>query len=179
MERTRLVFLYGPAAVGKLTVATELAGLTGFRLFHNHLTVDLALSLFEFGSEPFVRLREEIWLASFREAARRGVSLVFTFAPERTVRPRFVPDAEEAVGREGGEVLFVELTCDEAALERRIESPARARFGKLHSLAQYRVLKDSGAFEFGGALRPALSLDTTHAAPGETARRIVTHFSLA
>ena len=179
MKKTRLVFLYGPAAAGKLTVVRELAGLTGFRLFHNHLTVDLALSLFDFGTEPFVHLREEIWLAAFREAARRGVSLIFTFAPERTVRPRFVGDAEEAVGREGGEVLFVELTCDEAELERRIESPARARFGKLRSLAQYRELKNSGAFEFGGALRPALSLDTTHAAPDETARQIATHFSLA
>ncbi len=35
-----LVYLYGPPAVGKLTVATELQRLTGFRLFHNHLTVD-------------------------------------------------------------------------------------------------------------------------------------------
>ncbi len=35
----RLVFIYGPPGVGKLTVARELAALTGFKLFHNHLTV--------------------------------------------------------------------------------------------------------------------------------------------
>ncbi len=39
------------------------------RLFHNHLTVDLVAALFDFGSEPFVRLRESIWLDAFREAA--------------------------------------------------------------------------------------------------------------
>ena len=42
----QLVFIHGAPAVGKLTVARELAALTGFRLFHNHLTVDLAGSVF-------------------------------------------------------------------------------------------------------------------------------------
>ena len=93
----KLVFLHGPPAVGKLTVARELAGLTGFRLFHNHLTVDLVSSLFSFGSEPFVLLREQIWLAAFGEAARQKVSLIFTFNPERTVRERFIKDAIEVV----------------------------------------------------------------------------------
>ena len=45
----KLVFLYGPPAVGKFTVAKELAALTGFKLFHNHLTVDVATSIFEHG----------------------------------------------------------------------------------------------------------------------------------
>jgi tRNA A37 N6-isopentenylltransferase MiaA len=31
-----LLFIYGPAAVGKLTIGRELAKLTGYRLFHNH-----------------------------------------------------------------------------------------------------------------------------------------------
>jgi predicted kinase len=45
---TKLLLLYGRPAVGKLTVAREVAALTGGRLFHNHLTVNLALSVFEF-----------------------------------------------------------------------------------------------------------------------------------
>jgi cytidylate kinase len=36
----KLLFLYGPAASGKLTIARELTTLTGFALFHNHLVVD-------------------------------------------------------------------------------------------------------------------------------------------
>jgi hypothetical protein len=42
----RLVFIYGIPATGKLTVAQELAKRTGYSLFHNHLVVDLLLSLF-------------------------------------------------------------------------------------------------------------------------------------
>lgn len=174
----RLVFLYGAPGVGKLTVGRELSALTGFRLFHNHLTVDLALALFEFGSGPFVELRERVWLAAFREAARAGVSLVFTFSPERTVRPRFIPDALAAVGGGGGEVLFVELTCEARELERRMESEARGQFGKLRSAAQYRELKAAGVFEYDALPPPALSLDITHTEPADAARRIARHFSL-
>ena len=61
----RCVFLYGPAASGKLTVATALQGRSGLPLFHNHLAVDAALSLIDIGSPPFVRLRELIWLGAF------------------------------------------------------------------------------------------------------------------
>ena len=50
----RLIFIYGMPATGKLTVARELARITGFNVFHNHLVVDLLLSIFEFGSKPFV-----------------------------------------------------------------------------------------------------------------------------
>ncbi|HIJ11483.1 TPA: hypothetical protein HA278_05490, partial [Candidatus Woesearchaeota archaeon] len=44
------VLIYGPMAVGKLTVAKELVKLTGYKLFHNHLTVDLVGSIFEWGT---------------------------------------------------------------------------------------------------------------------------------
>lgn len=36
-----LVILFGPQAVGKMTVGQELAKQTGFKLFHNHMTIDL------------------------------------------------------------------------------------------------------------------------------------------
>lgn len=35
------VLLYGPPAIGKLTIAKELQKLKGYKLLHNHLVVDL------------------------------------------------------------------------------------------------------------------------------------------
>ncbi|HUS11256.1 MAG TPA: AAA family ATPase, partial [Pyrinomonadaceae bacterium] len=131
MNNMKLIFVHGAPAVGKLTVARELAALTGFRLFHNHLTVDLVSSLFPFGSNSFIVLREQIWLAAFAEAARQDLSLIFTFNPERTVRGCFIPDAIEVVEAENGQVVFVELTCAEDELERRMEDSSRKKFGKL------------------------------------------------
>lgn len=167
----KLVFLHGRPAVGKLTAARELAALTGFSLFHNHLTVDLVSSLFPFGSEPFIRLREQIWLAAFAEAARNDVSLIFTFNPEHTVREHFVQDAIETVSAAGGKVIFVELTCTEAELEQRIDDVSRKEFGKLASVELYRSLRAAGAFEFP-ELPKDLSLDTTSQSPADSARVI-------
>lgn len=167
----QLIFLHGAPAVGKLTIARELASLTGFRLFHNHLTVDLVTSLFPFGSESFVRLREQIWLAAFAETARSEASLIFTFNPERTVRERFVQDAIDTIESAGGRVVFVELTCDETELERRMEDGSRKEFGKLASVELYRSLKADGAFDFA-KLPDGLSFDTTNQTPAATAQAI-------
>jgi chloramphenicol 3-O-phosphotransferase len=176
MGQMKLVFLHGAPAVGKLAVARELAELTGFQLFHNHLTVDLVSSLFAFGTEPFVHLREKIWLAAFREAARQNVSLIFTFNPEHTVRERFVQDTLDLIEAEGGRVVFVELTCSQDELERRLVNPSRSEFGKLRSLDQYRELKAAGAFHFP-KLPSGLALDTTDSPPAKTAWLINKHIS--
>jgi hypothetical protein len=172
----KLVFLHGPPAVGKLTIARELALLTSFRLFHNHLTVDLVSSLFPFGSEPFIHLREQIWLAAFAEATRNNVSLIFTFNPERTVRKSFVQETIDVVEGAGGQVIFVELTCTEEELERRMEDASRKEFGKLASVEQYRSLRDAGAFQFM-ELPNGLVVDTTNGPASDTAQLISDHIA--
>src|SRR6267378_2490444 len=167
----RLIFIHGAPAVGKLTVARELSRLTGFPLFHNHLTVDLVSSLFVFGTPSFVSLREQIWLAAFAEAARNDLSLIFTFNPERTVNEEFIQKTIDTLEAAGGRVVFVELTCSEGELEKRMEQPSRKEFGKLASVDQYRSLKSEGAFEYP-KLPSEISIDTTNQSPAATAKII-------
>ncbi len=174
----KLIFLHGPAAAGKLTVAKELSRLTAIPVFHNHLVVDAVGAIFEFGSAPFVRLREEMWLAAFREAAEAGRSLIFTFAPERTVRPEFIAHTIETVERHDGQVLFVALACSGDELARRIEAPSRAAFGKLKSRALFAELQAAGAFEFPPLPDSGLTLDTGALAPEAAARKIREFFAL-
>ena len=69
----RFVVLHGRPAVGKLTVARELAQLSGWRLFHNHLVVDALLAVFDFGTPPFVELRESVWLDVFVRGTDNGL----------------------------------------------------------------------------------------------------------
>ncbi|MGH9324406.1 MAG: shikimate kinase [Vicinamibacteria bacterium] len=173
-----LVFLHGPAAVGKLTVGRELSRITGYRLFHNHLVVDAVSAVFDFGSEPFVELRERLWLSFFAEAARQEVSLIFTFAPEKTVRSSFIGDAVAAVEVAGGKVLFVELTCASPELERRIENDSRAEFGKLRSLELFQELLAGGAFDYPALPHSGLTIDTSNLSPGQAAVQIRDFFSL-
>lgn len=170
----RLIFLCGLPGVGKLTVARELARLTGHRVFHNHLTVDLVETLFEFGSAPFVELRETVWLAAFSTAARARLDgLIFTFAFDRTVRPAFIDETRRVVESGGGHVAFVELRCAPAELERRIAEPSRREFGKLNSVEFFRRLRDEGAFVDDYIPAERVVVETTDSTPDETARQIL------
>lgn len=175
----KLIFLHGFPGVGKLTVSRELAALTGFKLFHNHLTVDLVASVFDFGSEPFVVLRDKIWLEVFSEAVEADLpGMIFTFAYDPTVRNSFVGNAQSIVESSGGEVLFVELTCSREELERRLTNHSRQEFGKLTSLALFRELIDAGAFKNPGIPSNRVVLDITALSPNEAARLIVKELQL-
>jgi hypothetical protein len=175
---TDLVFIHGPGAVGKLTVARALATRTGLPLFHNHLIVDAAAAVFPFGSEPFRRLREAWWLMMFDEAVAAGQSLIFTFAPESTVGRDFVSKTVASVEGAGGRVRFVSLTCPVEVQETRMADPSRAAFGKLRDVALWRRLRAQGAADFP-PLPAEITLDTSTLAPEDAAERIVEALALA
>jgi hypothetical protein len=169
----KLIFIYGLPATGKLTVATELSAITGYKLFHNHLTVDLLLSVFEFGSVPFVELREAIWLSVFEQASRAGLpGLIFTFAPEPSVPAGFVDRAIDTVVRSGSEIVFVELTCPTAELKRRMDSASRLEFSKLTSIPLFERLESAGSFDASHMPKPRLSIDTSTCHPKDAATQI-------
>jgi hypothetical protein len=169
----KLLFIYGRPAVGKLTVARAVAERTGGRLFHNHLAVNLALSLYAFGTPGFVALREQVWNDVFRRAlADRLPLLIFTFNPENTVPQRFVDGLFAEVAAAGGEVLPVELVASEADVEARLGSKARLSDGKTLDVALYRVLRVRGAFDTPVISNSRLRLDTSELSPAEAAERI-------
>jgi hypothetical protein len=175
----KLIFIYGLPATGKLTVAHELATMTGFKLFHNHLVVDLLLSVFDFGSPAFVELREKIWIDTFTQACRGQIpGLIFTFAPEATVRPEFVPNALEAVSSSGGEVEFIELACPLSELRQRIASPSRFQHKKLTSLQLFEDLHAAGSLDSSSMPKPRLSIDTSRFTAAQAAEQIAQALAL-
>lgn len=129
-------------------MARELASSTGYKLFHNHLVVDKLPSVFEFGSKPFVELREEIWLSVFRQACESGLpGLIFAFAPERTVQSQFIPAVCDLMNECGSEVEFVELVCPMEELRARMGNSSRVEFGKLASAALLEQFHADGVFD--------------------------------
>lgn len=164
-----VLFLYGPAAAGKFTIGSQLAAELNLPLFHNHLTVDLAASLFEFGSEGFRNIRADVWRSAFREGARAGRSFIFTFHPEATVEPDLVDDLCRIVREPGGSIFFAELACSDATVLARLGLESRRQFGKLTDPVLYRKIASEGGFEFEGMPEPDIRVNTESTSAAESA----------
>jgi hypothetical protein len=173
-----LVFIYGAPGVGKLTVARELSKLTGYKLFDNHVSIDCARSVFDFGTKPFWEVVRKIRAAVFEEAAAGGVSLIFTYVYSH---PNDAPHVERFCGlfeAQGGRALLVRLVCAREELERRLTRPERASAGKLASLDTLRELTERLDIFSPIPGRESLEIDNTEVAPEEVARLIVGHYHL-
>src|SRR5947209_1453906 len=119
---TQIIFLYGRPGVGKLTVGEHLTSETGYNLLHNHAVVDLATSLFPFGTPAFIALREILWHTCVDAALRAKIGgVIMTFAPEATVTDNFIPSLQKRVTSAGGTLHLIELKCSSEELEKRIQ----------------------------------------------------------
>jgi shikimate kinase len=160
-----LIYLYGPPASGKLTIAERLSTLTGFPLFHNHLTVNSISSVFAFGTEPYDDVLHRLRLDVFETAARTDTSLIFTNNSawrEPHGRARFVAftdQAKKAVETHQGRVIFVRLSAPLEVLEERLSSESRRAHQKLLDIDQFRQLLDS--FDESLLHSDDLSIDTS------------------
>jgi hypothetical protein len=134
-----LVYIYGPPGVGKLTVATELARRTGYKLFHNHLSIAAIEPVFEFGTETFWRLVHRIREDVIESAARDGVDIICT---NIYGHPKDIPLVRRRFNlteKHGGRPCLVKLTCDRSVLEGRVVSEQRRAMKKLSDLDAFRT----------------------------------------
>jgi len=183
-----LVWLFGPPAVGKMTVGLELSRITSIPLFHNHLSIEAVLPVFEYGSPPFDRLVGQLRNSMFLEAVRSDLpGLIYTmvWAFDHPSDVRFVERQKSLFEAEGGRAVFVELTADldtrlaRNATELRVSSkPSKrdveASCQRLLDMDQAHRLDSRGEFPFPNYLR----IDNTHLEPRAVAEQVVAHFGL-
>lgn len=171
-----VLFVHGPAASGKYTIGSLLSSIVNMPLFHNHLVVDAAQALFDFGTPEFSALRGALWCESFAAAAAARQSFIFTFNPEASVTYALLEEMLAPVHAAAGQVHFVELQCDDKTVSVRLSEPGRAAFGKLSDKQLYARLKAAGAFDFPPLPTPLISIDTARHAPIESAQLIAQAF---
>ena len=173
----RLIVIHGAAAVGKLTVANEIAERTGYKVFHNHLTIDCAKPVFEFGTEGFWRIVGSLRIEVVAETAREGIDLIHTFCYVKGEDDDYFTKLIAAAKGNGGTVHIVLLTCGDEERKRRIVSESRKTIGKLTDPA---TVTKSKVPDLESPLpgRETLIIDTTDLSPAETAERIIQHFGL-
>ena len=173
-----LVLLHGPPATGKLTIARELRKLTGVRVFHNHLTLDVAKSLFDFGEPEFWDLVHDLRLMALRSYFEHGTqTAVTTWCYEEPEDHEMFVKIKSIATAANGRVLPVFLNCDIAYLENRVANAHRREMDKLNNVDQLRkVMSDKNYVAIPDKLCISLNSGTT--AAKDNALEIVRQFGL-
>jgi len=176
----KLVCIYGPPAVGKLTVAKELAKLTGYKLFHNHLSNDVVSTVFKFGEGPFFKLCKKIRLDMFQAASKYNKNLIYThcFASNFKSDYRFVKRIIRTIEKYGGKVCFVNLVADKKILYKRVKHASRKNFDKLQHIKHLKTVFDKYELFKPIPFVKSLIIDNTKLSAKKTAELIKTYYKL-
>ena len=175
----KLIVLYGPPAVGKLTVGQELSRTTGFKLFDNHLSNDAVQPVFDYGHPSMERLVDLMRLAVLRESARQGVDVIFTVVYAHNTPRDLAAVARifRAVERYGGEVCLVQLHCSDEVNRERLRSPSRLE-SKINSLELLNQVTEGLDLVSPIPDRESLRIDNTELEPEIVAQQISQHYGL-
>ena len=173
-----------------MTVGYELAKLTGFRLFHNHMTIELVLNFFDFEQPQFHTLVSEFRRRVFEEVAASDLpGLIFTFvwALDLETERAYIERSCDIFREKGAEIYFVEL---EAELTERLkrnksefrlsQKPSKQNVEKTGKLLlehneKYKMNTDSDFFYKDNYLK----INNTNLPADETARMIVDRFGFS
>lgn len=184
----KFVFVFGPQAVGKMTVGQELSAITGLKLFHNHMTIDLLEPLYGFSPEMW-RLtnlfRREIF-QSFSKSDQYG--MIFTKIWYFDLQEDWdeIEYISNIFSSQGVELYFVELEADAEERIMRNKSSHRLEHKPtkrnieqseqhlLHTLESRRMNSKEGEIKAKNYLR----IDNTNMDSAEVAIRIKRAFSL-
>ena len=124
----RLVIIFGPHAVGKMTVGQELDKITELKLFHNHMTIELVANFFSYSTEEGKRLvalfRKEIFEA-MAGSDLDGLIFTFMWALDSQEDWDYIYKVAKIFTDKGADFYFVELEADFDIRIERNKTPNR------------------------------------------------------
>ena len=185
----KLVILFGPHAVGKMTVGQALAKTTGLKLFHNHMTIEVVSELFENMPAERSRLtalfRREIFEA-YSKSDEYGMIFTYMWAFDTQEDWDYIAGVQAMFEARGATVYFVELEADyELRLKRNktenrlLNKPSKRNLDRSEALfrrleEKYRLNSLPGELQKENYLR----IDNTSLSPEDAAAIIKERFSL-
>lgn len=175
----QLIFLYGPPAVGKLTVATMLSKITGLPLVDNHAINNPIARVFGWDHPQRSRLAHQFRLELFQAAAREKVSLITTFGGGGAEYNDFIQKAKTIVESEGGNVAFVRLSAPIETLLQRVENASRGTHEKMTTPESLKTFIEQRPDVLAQAdVSEHLEIDSAAHSPEEMVKMIVAYYHL-
>ncbi|GMK41308.1 hypothetical protein PCCS19_43640 [Paenibacillus sp. CCS19] len=185
----KLIILFGPQAVGKMTVGQELERITPLKLFHNHMTIELVSPFFSYGTPPGKRLVRQFRQMIFEEVAQSdlaGIIFTFVWAFDLESDWNYIQEIRQLFESHGAETIFVELEADVEERLARNQSPHRlahkptkrdiafSEGDLLRTMENHRLNSIEGEFEGDNYMR----INNTELSPEQVAVMIKKRFQL-
>ncbi|KAA0766660.1 AAA family ATPase [Bacillus sp. SH5-2] len=124
----KFIIIFGPQAVGKMTVGHELEKVTDLKLFHNHMTIDFVSPFFDYSTKEAKRLVSLFRNELFEEVSKSNLyGMIFTYVWAFDLQSdwEYINHIVSIFESKGGTVYFVELEADLDERLERNKSPHR------------------------------------------------------
>jgi tRNA uridine 5-carbamoylmethylation protein Kti12 len=176
MYSMKCIILYGPPAVGKLTVAKALAKMTNARVFDNHQVIDIVEPVIPRQTPVFRELVYSLQLQVINAALRFPTSdliITFPFAANLREDVAYIQTLLEASKTHDATVELVRLAANRKTLLTRVVAESRKGTGKVTDPAVLEELMKEYDLESRVPGEPSTSINTSHLTPEEVAQQIV------
>jgi len=184
-KKFKVIVIYGAPAVGKFTVAKELKKLIDFKVFHNHSVKDFAWGFFERGTHPANILVEEIPFLLFKQIANNHLNTILTnthsanfVSSTGLTNVGFYKKIEKIIKKQGGSMLYVQLTADPRIILKRVVHPERKKYKKLTDIKIMKKVLREKDWITPAKLKNQIIIDNTNLSPKKVAQIIKKHFKL-
>jgi len=159
-------------------VAKQLAKITDFRLFHNHLTADYVSSIFSLKDKKSNEIKWKFAIKMIELAAKhKAKGVIFTKVYDSDDKS-FIKKIISILKKMGGEILFVKLYCDTEKLYERVINKSRKAFDKVRSTKDLKNILEKenkyGTLPF----KKTLVINNTNLSPKKCAKKIKEYYSL-
>ncbi len=173
----KLVVLYGPPGVGKLTIAKELAKITGYNNFHNHLTFEPVRSILPIEHPDFWSIVKRWRLQLLEIAAKnkvKGLIITVVYTKKESMIPRVI----RLMKKYHAQTYFVKLHCDHHILKKRVKHPSRKAYRKLRTIKGLNAFCKKHDVHSSVPNVKNFEIDNTHVSPKQCAKMIAKHYKL-
>jgi deoxyadenosine/deoxycytidine kinase len=180
-----VVFIYGPIAAGKLTVAKILSKKLGFKLIHNHHLNDFVGEVFERGSYASHDMKDFLRYYLLENVVKAKLNAVTTHCYSHNwvsktglSDPKYVTTLEKKLTKLGAVFLPVHLKASDQELVHRVSMGSRKAFGKLTDKKIMHKLVLDKDWQTSPKLNNNLVIDNTNLFPSKVSDIIIKHFKL-
>ena len=185
----KFVLIIGPQAVGKMTVGQELSKLIDYKLFYNHMTIEMVRLIFDYDKKAYEKMNQLIRYEVFKEFSKSNEKgIIFTgcfdfgqdFEEEKEEKDKWTNLFEESY------VIELETTLEERLRRNKTANRLEHKASKrdlewsendlLASMTKHRLNSEPGEGE--KIFKNYMKIDNTNLSPKEVAKMIKERFEL-